>query len=148
MTRHHHHAVAVADHHVAGIDRHAAAGDRHVGIDGGVAMKARRRRRRADVDRHGELGDVGDIPHAAVGDHAPDPALGQAGQQDVAATGGAHVAPAVGHEDGAGRAVFDRAALRVAIAILARAVQILARRDVAQRVGRTDHDRAGLAVEP
>ena len=148
VARDHDHAVPVADHDVAGVDRHAAAADRHVGIDRGVAMKARRRRWRADIDRHGELGDVGDVAHAAVGHHAADAALGQAGHQDVAARGGADIAPAVGHQHGAGRALLDRAPLRMVIAVLARAVQVLARRDVAQGVGLADHDRAGIVVEP
>jgi hypothetical protein len=48
----------------------------------------------------------------------------------------------------AARAFLDRAALRMAIAVLARPVQVLARRNVAERVGLADHDRPGVVVEP
>ena len=67
--------------------------------------------------------------------------------QDVAAGGGGGVAARIHHQHVAGRAGLDRLALRVAAALEgAELVEVLARRDVTQRVGLADHPRR-LAVQ-
>ena len=71
-------------------------------------------------------------------------ALHQARDEDGAGRGGARVLAAVDHHDRAGRALLDGLALGMG-AVLEHGdrVQILARRDVAQREGLADHRRAG-----
>jgi hypothetical protein len=58
------------------------------------------------------------------------------------------IAPAVDDEDMAGRAFLDALALRVAAVFEhAEMVEILARRDIAQRIGRADHVRHVAALD-
>ena len=147
MRRDHHHAFAVADHDVARKHRCVAAADRHVDVERLVQRDVGRRRRAVVIGGDGELGDLGRIAEAAVGDHARRAAHHQARHQDRARRCGARVLAAVDDEHGAGRAVLDGLALRMrAILEHADGVEILARRDVAQREGLADH-RLGVRIE-
>ena len=95
------------------------------------------------VGREGKLRDLRAVAEAAVGDDSRDAPLHQPREQDAARGGRRGVAAAVDHEDGAGRAFLDALALRVAAVLEdTEMIEILARRDVAQRVGRADHARA------
>ena len=72
----------------------------------------------------------------------PGAAHHEARDQDVAAGGRGRVAPRVHHQHLPGRAGLDCLALRMPAALEgAELVEVLARRDVAQRVGLTDHPR-------
>ena len=139
------HALAVADHDVAGIDRHAAAADRHVQIDRVVVDQVRRGRWPQMVDGPVHPRDLRRVAEAAVADRARAAPAHQPGQQDAAGRRRARIAAAIDDEHGARGTFLDALALRMA-AILEHLqhVQVLARRDVAQRVGRTDQARRGL----
>ena len=140
--RDHHHALAVADHDVAREYRHAAAADRHVQVDRMMLDQVGRRRAALAIGREGELRDLGRIPQAPVADHAGGAADHHARHQDAAGRRDARVAAAVHHQHAAGRNVLDGLALRVgAVGEHVERVDVLARRNVAQRVGRSDHRR-------
>ena len=99
-----------------------------------------RRRRAVVIGRDVELRDLRRIAKAAVGDDAGDAAHHQPRDQDRAGGGRARVLAAVDHQHGAGRALLDGLALRMrAVLEHADRVQVLARRDVAQREGLADH---------
>ena len=87
-----------------------------------------------------QLGDLGGIAKAAVRDDAGDAPLHQPRHQDRAGRGRAGVLAAVDDHHRAGRALLHRLALRV-VAVLEHRdrVQVLARRDVAQREGLAHH---------
>src|SRR5215467_8879414 len=138
----HHNALVVADHDVAGIDRHLAAGDRHVEVDGVVFDQVGRRRRRGVIGGKGHARDLGRVAQTAVGDDAGYATLPQPRDQNPAGGGGRRVAAAVDHEDMAGRTFFHPLALGMAAAFEhAQVIEVFPRRNVAQRVGRTDHRR-------
>ena len=92
------------------------------------------------IGGNGELRDLGRVAEAAIGDDARDAALHQPRDQDGAGRGGARILAAVDHQHRAGRAFLDRLALRMgAVLEDAERVEVLARRDVAQREGLADH---------
>src|SRR6202007_2273039 len=62
-----------------------------------------------------QLGDLRGVAEAAVGDDAGDAADHQAGEEDAAGGGGAGVLAAVHHQDGAGGAFLDGAALGLGV---------------------------------
>ncbi len=147
VRRNDHDAFGIADHDVAGNDRDFAAGDRHIEIDGVMLDQIGRRRRMRMIGREGRCRDLRRVAKAAVGDDAGGTALPQPRQQNVAGRGRGMITPAVDDEDMAGRALLDALALRmVAVFEHAEMVEVLARRDIAQRIGRPDHVRHGAAL--
>src|SRR5262249_29781239 len=138
----HHTPLVVAAHDVAGIDRHLAAADRPAEADAGVFDQVGGRPRRGVIAGKGHARDLARVAQTAVGDDAGYAALPQPRDQNPAGGGGRRVATAVDHEDMAGWTFFHAPALRVAAAFEhAQVIEVFPRRDVAQRVGRTDHRR-------
>ena len=68
----HDHAVAVAEDDVAGKHRRVAAADRHVDLDRLMQRQIGRRARPVVIGGKAELGDLGGIAKAAIGDDAGD----------------------------------------------------------------------------
>ncbi len=135
-------AVAVAEDDVAGKHRRVAAADRDVDLDRLMQRQIGRRARAVVIGGEAELGDLGRIAKAAIGDDAGDAALHQPRHQDGAGGGGAGILAAVHHQHRAGRAILDRLALRMgAVAKHVDLVEVLARRHVAQREGLADQCR-------
>src|ERR1700683_4692727 len=97
--------------------------------------------------RHCKLGDVVRIAKAAIRDHTRRATHHQSGNQNSAGGCRAGIAAAIDNEYRAGRAFVDPLALRM-IAILKDLdlVEILARRDVAQRDSLSNH-RQRLRIE-
>src|SRR5947209_20217306 len=112
-----------------------------------MADEVGRRCRPAMKGGQGKLRDIGRIAEPAVGYDARRPPLPQAGDQDIACRSGMTVAPAVNDQHMAWRTFLDRPALRMqAILEYAEVVDIFARGNIAQRVGRPRHP-AGLRIE-
>src|SRR5262249_10691105 len=92
------------------------------------------------VGGKGHAGGRGGVAQAAVGDDAGYAALPQPRDQYPAGGGRRRVAAAVDHEDMAGRTFFHALALRMAAVFEhAEVIEVFPCRNVAQRVGRTDH---------
>ena len=141
VLRDHGDAFAIADEDIAGIDRDLAAGDRDVEVDGVMLDEVGRRRRRRMIGGERQLRDLGRIAEAAVGDDPGCAALPQPRHQDAAGGRGRGIAPAVDDEHVTHRAFLDALALRVAAVLEHAEVIDFLRRDIAHRVGRTDHCR-------
>jgi hypothetical protein len=92
------------------------------------------------VGRHVEGRDLGRVAEAAVRHQPGSAAHHQPRREDGAGRGCARVPAAVHDQHRAGRALLDRLALRMLpVAEHGERVEILARRDVAQREGLADH---------
>ena len=103
--------------------------------------------RRRVIGGKRQPGDIGRVAEAAIGDYSGDAALPQSRHQDAAGRCGGGIAPAVDHEDMPGRALLDALALRVAaVGEHAEMVEVLARRNIAHRIGRPDHAR-GVRID-
>jgi hypothetical protein len=141
-----HHAVGVAHDHVAGKDGNAAAADADAEFGRVMRDQAQRRRRAGAEDRKAERLYRRGIAHAAVRDEARRTAHRKPGDQDVARGGGARIAAAIDHQYVARRDDFDRLALRMlGIRVRLDRVEVLARRDIAEREGRAEKVAPGWA---
>jgi hypothetical protein len=120
-----------------------------VDVDRLVHGQVRRRRRTMMISRDRQPGDLRRIAESAIGHDAGDAALHQPRDEDRPRRRGARVLAAVDDQDGARRTLLDRLALRMrTIAEHGDRVQVLARRDVAQRIGLADHRLAGRVQRP
>ena len=133
-------ALGIADHDIAREDRDIAAADRPIDLDGLMQGQVGRGGRAIVIGREGQFRDLVGIAEAAIGDDAGDAALHQARDEDAAGGSRARVLAAIDHHHRPGRAILDRLALRMgAILEDGKLIQILARRDVAEREGLADH---------
>jgi hypothetical protein len=135
--RHDDGAVLVGHDHVAGIDRHAADADRRLHLDRMQVGHAGRRGGGGAVDRQVELADHRRVAHRAVAQHARHAAHLEPERQDVAQVP-ERVLPSVPITS-----TWPAGVSSIACALGARRigrrrrlVEILAARNVAQRVGR------------
>ncbi len=140
------HALCVAHDHVAREHRDASARDRNVEIHRVMDRQVQRRAGARGIHRKRHGRDRVAVAQAAVGDHAGGAAHFESLEQDAAGRRGAGVLPAIHHQHAARRNHLDPLALRMlGILEYADMVEVLARRNVAQRERLADHVGAGLA---
>lgn len=147
MQRNDDNAFAVADDNIPREHGDIAAADRHIQVDGVVLDKISRCRRGGVIGREGELRDLGSVAEAAVGHDARDPALEKPGNEDGARGSRRVVFAAIDYEDMPRGALLHTLALGVATILEnLQVVEVLASRNVPERVGRPHHSR-GIRID-
>ena len=147
MRRNDNDTFRVAQHHVARKYRRIAASDRYVDVDRLVDRQVGRCSGTMMIGGYGELRDIRRIAKTAVGHYARDPSLHKARDEDRPGGGRARVLPAIDNQHRTRWTLLHRPALRVpAISEHADRIQVLARRDIPQRVRFADH-RRGLRIQ-
>src|SRR5207245_4450887 len=125
--------------HVARIHRDSAAADGHVEVDRVVVDQVQRRAAARAIDGKVHLGNGPAVAYGSVGDEARGPADLEPRREYLATRGDALFAAAIDHQHMALGHALDALALRmVRIVECTDLIEVLARRDVAHREGRTD----------